>query len=343
MKALDAEAAAGPAVVLAQNNAGVAQATAEGKAAEAMLALANNPAAVAQAQGKLAASKPVLQRATELLASGKKLAAEGALAVTELKRREAALQTATAEVQSAEAALAQAKAQQTRDIAAAQAAAAASAAGLKAAAAQQAKALGEAKSALNTAQATVATERNRLTLFGMGKEAIAALAKDRALTPHYIVRAPRDGTVVEREVTLGEIANPSQPHLLVLADLSRVWVLMEVPPARAEGLKAGQAVTLVNKETDYRTDAQLAYISPLVDPETRTVQARVERPMAARPVSHRATPHRRGDQRNPRRARQRRANGGRPTDGLYAHEKEKHLQGARHRGRQTRRRLAPRA
>ena len=80
LKALDTEAAAGPAVVLAQNNAGVAQAEAEGKAAEAMLTLANNPAMVALVQGKLDAAKPVLQRATELFASGKKLAAEGALA-----------------------------------------------------------------------------------------------------------------------------------------------------------------------------------------------------------------------------------------------------------------------
>ena len=53
-------------------------------------------------------------------------------------------------------------------------------------------------------------------------------------------------------------------------------VLMDVPPARAEGLKAQQPVTLLNRETGYCTPATLAYISPLVDPETRTVQARVE-------------------------------------------------------------------
>jgi cobalt-zinc-cadmium efflux system membrane fusion protein len=33
---------------------------------------------------------------------------------------------------------------------------------------------------------------------------------------------------------------------------------------------------LLNVETGYRTPAVLAYISPVVDPETRTVQARVE-------------------------------------------------------------------
>ena len=68
----------------------------------------------------------------------------------------------------------------------------------------------------------------------MDEEAINTLGTKRALTPHYTVRAPRAGTVVEREVTLGENVNPSQPHLLILADLSRVWVLMEVPPKHAE-------------------------------------------------------------------------------------------------------------
>jgi cobalt-zinc-cadmium efflux system membrane fusion protein len=276
LKALDSEAAARPALQLARNNAGVAQAQAAVKAAEATLALANNPSSVAQAKGKLDAAKPVLQRATELFASGEKLAVEGALAATELKRRETAVQTATADVQSAEAALAQAKAQQTSDIVTIKAKTEAAAAGFKAAQAQQAKALGEAQSALQSAQSTVATARNRLMLFGMSHEAIGKLAKDRALTSHFIVRAPLNGTVVEREVTLGEIANPNQPHLLVLANLSKVWVLIELPPARAKGLKLGLSITLVNEETDYRTDAKLTYVSPLVNLETRTVQARVE-------------------------------------------------------------------
>ena len=51
---------------------------------------------------------------------------------------------------------------------------------------------------------------------------------------------------------------------------------MEVPPKHAEGLMSGQDVALLNKETGYRTHAKLDYISPLVDPETRTIQARVE-------------------------------------------------------------------
>ncbi|MDP7011166.1 MAG: efflux RND transporter periplasmic adaptor subunit [Verrucomicrobiota bacterium] len=324
LQALDAESAAKPAIALAENNAGVAKAQAEIKAAESLLVLAENPAAInqakadrdaaaatvelarnaasiAQAQGNLDAAKPVLQRTRELYESGKKLASSGALATAELKRRETAMQTATAEVQAAqaaldrakaqqmrdltsteatvkgaEAALAQAKAQQVRDVAAAKGKFATGTASLKAAEAQKVKDLVEAKSALNTAQATVGTTRNRLSLFGMSPEAISTLAKTRQLAPNYTVRAPRDGTVVEREITLGENASSDQPHLLILADLSKVWVLIEISPTRAESLKAVREVTLVNPATGYQTSAKLDYISPVVDAQTRTVRARVE-------------------------------------------------------------------
>ncbi len=324
LQALDVEAAAKPAIALAENNAGVAKTEAEMKAAEALLVLAENPAAInqakadrdaaaatvelarnaasiAQAQGNLDAAKPVLQRARELYESGKKLAASGALAAAELKRRETAMQTAAAEVQAdqaaldrakaqqmrdlksaeatvkaAEAALAQAGALQVRDIVAAKGKFATATASLKAAEAQKAKDLVEAKSALNTAQATVGTTSNRLSLFGMSPEAISTLAKTRQLAPNYTVRAPRVGTVVEREITLGENASSDQPHLLILADLSKVWVLIEISPTRAESLKAVREVTLVNSATGYQTPAKLDYISPVVDAQTRTVQARVE-------------------------------------------------------------------
>ncbi len=276
LQALDAEAAARPAIALAENNAGVVKAGAEMKATEALLALAENPAPINQARSRLDDINPVLQRARELYESGKKLAASGALAAAELKRRETSMQTAAAEVQAAEAALALAKAQQAQDIVAAKGKLATATASLKAAEAQKAKDLIEAKSTLNTAQAAVGTMRNRLSLFGVSPEAISTLTKTRKLSPNYTVRAPREGTVMEREVTLGENVSPDQSHLLILADLSKVWVLMEVSPNRAKFLKVGQKVTLINKATGYRTHAKLDYISPLVNPETRTIQARAQ-------------------------------------------------------------------
>lgn len=287
-------------IALAQNPATLNAAKAELAAAEAAAVLADNNATIAKAQGDLAAEQPAVTAAAQLVESGRKLAADGALAQSELRRRETALQTAQATVQAATAALAQAKAkrnrdvksaeaaiaaaqaalaqaeaQQTRDLAAAQAKQAAAKVKVQTATAQEARALTEARNAFATAEAAVKQSRNQLQLLGMSVEEIEAFIAEPKIAPRYTVRAPRDGTVVEREVTLGENTNPNQPHLLILADLSTVWVLMDVPISLADGLQAGTAVALVNDTTGRRIHAQLDFINRVVDTETRTVQARV--------------------------------------------------------------------
>ena len=286
---------------LAKNPAVINQSKAELVASQAALILEQNDATVAQAEGRLAATKPVEKRARELVIAGQKLYEAKALARKELQRREAELATAIAEVAAAKAALTQAKAQQERDLKAAQANVAAkqaaltlteaqqskdmvtarakmniAAAMLKAANAGQAKELGEAQGILSMAQAGVAAARNKLSVLGMAPGSIDALAKNRKLNPQYSALAPRAGTVVEREVTQGESVSSDQPHLLMLADLSRVWVIMEAPPARADVFRKGIKVSLRSKTTGREISALLDFVSPTVDPETRTVRARVE-------------------------------------------------------------------
>lgn len=288
-------------IELAKNPAVINQSKAELVASQAALILEQNDATVAQAEGRLAATKPVEKRARELVIAGQKLYEAKALARKELQRREAELATAIAEVAAAKAALTQAKAQQERDLKAAQANVAAkqaaltlteaqqskdmvtarakmniAAAMLKAANAGQAKELGEAQGILSMAQAGVAAARNKLSVLGMAPGSIDALAKNRKLNPQYSALAPRAGTVVEREVTQGESVSSDQPHLLMLADLSRVWVIMEAPPARADVFRKGIKVSLRSKTTGREISALLDFVSPTVDSETRTVRARVE-------------------------------------------------------------------
>ena len=221
-------------------------------------------------------------------------------------------QAAVADEQAATATLAQVRAQQTRDItaakakvaaaialltaaiakkeqniAAARADLAAATAALQAAQAEKVKDRQKAKSTHKAARANVATARNQLELFGMDDNKIKALQKDRILTPDYTVVAPRNGTVVTREVTEGENVNPDQPHLLILADLTKVWVLMDIPPRRAGLIRKDQPLELIDTDTDRAVQItaptskipitfNLDFISPVVDAETRTIQARVE-------------------------------------------------------------------
>jgi len=287
-------------IALADNPAVINAAKADLAVAQAAHVLAKNNAIIPQAESVLAAARPAVTTAQKLVETGRKLAVSGALAQTELQRRETALQTAKAKVQTAEvaltqakalqardqqaaeaaltagqAAIAQAQAQQTRDLAAAKAKQAAAIAQLRAAQAKENKDLTEARNALTTAESGVTQCRNQLRLLGMSADQIEAFIAKPVISPEYIVRAPRAGTVVEREITLGENANPEQPHLLMLADLATVWVLLDVPTSQAGGLKAGHPVTLVNPETGRRTEAKLDFVSPVVDTDTRTVQARV--------------------------------------------------------------------
>lgn len=58
----------------------------------------------------------------------------------------------------------------------------------------------------------------------MDDAAIEALASSGAVARRLTITAPLDGQVMEREATLGELVNPEQDALLVIADLRTLWV-----------------------------------------------------------------------------------------------------------------------
>ncbi|MBC8244865.1 MAG: efflux RND transporter periplasmic adaptor subunit [Verrucomicrobia bacterium] len=139
---------------------------------------------------------------------------------------------------------------------------------------QREVALHAAEAKLKSARAALAGVRNRLRLFGMTPPDIARLEETGAIRPQAEVRSPISGTVVERGVTLGETVNPEQSHLFVVAGLGELWLLAEVPPARAAALKAGQSVTLTDPATGRSGLAKLDSVSPVASPGARTVRAR---------------------------------------------------------------------
>lgn len=139
---------------------------------------------------------------------------------------------------------------------------------------QREVALRAAEARLKSARAAQAGGRNRLQLFGMTQPDVARLEETGAIRPQAEIRAPIGGTVVERGVTLGETVNPEQSHLFVVADLRQLWLLVEVPPAQAAALKAGQSVTLSDPATGRNAVAALDYVSPVASPGARTIRAR---------------------------------------------------------------------
>jgi cobalt-zinc-cadmium efflux system membrane fusion protein len=134
-----------------------------------------------------------------------------------------------------------------------------------------------AQGALLAAQAALTAAENKLHLWSMGLSDIEQLAARSEIRPRYVVRAPIAGAVVEREATLGEIVGPDRETLLVLADLTTLWILADVPESLLHRVAVGsRADATVDAIPARAFEGRVTYIAPALDKATRTVQVRVE-------------------------------------------------------------------
>ena len=92
----------------------------------------------------------------------------------------------------------------------------------------------------------------------------------------FVLRAPLSGIVVERNANPGQEVRPDlEAPLFLISDISRLWVLVDVPERSLANVHAGQTVVI---ETDAYRDQQFTAtverIGVAVDPVTRRVQVR---------------------------------------------------------------------
>jgi cobalt-zinc-cadmium efflux system membrane fusion protein len=94
----------------------------------------------------------------------------------------------------------------------------------------------------------------------------------------YGLAAPFAGTVVARDAVSGKTAMPEQV-LIEVADLSTMWAQLDVPEADASQVRPGQPVSITLEGMRGETrPGTIARVGARVDPESRTVPARVELP-----------------------------------------------------------------
>ncbi|MBW4027966.1 efflux RND transporter periplasmic adaptor subunit [Acidipila rosea] len=118
--------------------------------------------------------------------------------------------------------------------------------------------------------------RTQLRGLGMSEASIQQLLKTRKLNADYPVVSSVGGTVLERKVTIGQIVQPAELAFLV-ADLSNVWILADVPEENAGKLHRGmQVLVTIPSLPGKEIHGTLSYVAPIVDPETRTVQVRMD-------------------------------------------------------------------
>ena len=121
-----------------------------------------------------------------------------------------------------------------------------------------------------------ASYRTQLLGLGMTEAQIHQLESTRKLSADYPIVTPRSGTVLKRDVAIGQVVQPADPAFTI-ADLSSVWIVANVPEEDAGNLHMGMEVQVVIPALpQQKVNGRLSFVSPIVDPATRTVEVRME-------------------------------------------------------------------
>lgn len=116
----------------------------------------------------------------------------------------------------------------------------------------------------------------RLREFGMTDAQVADLEKTGTAQSRLTIYAPQGGTVLEKLAIEGNYVKAGDP-IYRIADLSTIWLMLELFPEDAARIRFGQGVEAAVQSIPNETlVGRVAFIDPTVDPQTRTVGVRVE-------------------------------------------------------------------
>ncbi len=138
-------------------------------------------------------------------------------------------------------------------------------------------ALKDAGSDSRTGMAQLAeSSLTRLRNWDVPEEQIDALAKTGEAKRTVTFRSPAAGIVMEKKAVAGMRFMPGE-MLYQVADLSRVWVVADVPEQDIGLVAPGRkAHVRINAYPDKWFEGTITYVYPTLKPETRTVQVRLE-------------------------------------------------------------------
>ncbi len=121
-----------------------------------------------------------------------------------------------------------------------------------------------------------AEARKRLELLGIAKEDVAELSRRDRPMEAMPIRSPVAGYVAKKGALPGLYVQPGS-ELFQIADLSTVWVVADVYESDMSRVRVGQrARLLLGAYPDEVFTGRVQFIYPAVNPESRTLQARVE-------------------------------------------------------------------
>jgi len=124
----------------------------------------------------------------------------------------------------------------------------------------------QAEQAMQEAQIAVANANQKLLALG-ATPGSSALGR-------YELRAPFDGMVVEKHISLGESVK-EDAGVFTISDLSTVWAEISVAANNLNLVRIGEPVTIRSSAFDQTASGTVSYLGSLIGAQTRTATARV--------------------------------------------------------------------
>jgi membrane fusion protein, copper/silver efflux system len=126
------------------------------------------------------------------------------------------------------------------------------------------------------AEALVRGSAERLRNFGIAATDLSGLRQGGAPRRSLVLRAEHDGVVLEKSARAG-MRFMAGEALYQLADLSVLWLIGSVPEQDLALVRVGQRATASTVAYPGRSfSGTVTFISPVLQPETRTAQVRIE-------------------------------------------------------------------
>lgn len=118
--------------------------------------------------------------------------------------------------------------------------------------------------------------RKKLALLGLAEHQIQAIEVRDNTSDKLTIEAPMSGIVLKRHLNEGAYVQTGSP-IYTVADLSRVWIVLEAYESELAWLRYGQSVDFTVEAFPGETfNGRIVFIDPVLDPRTRTVKVRLD-------------------------------------------------------------------
>jgi len=105
------------------------------------------------------------------------------------------------------------------------------------------------------------------------KGQVLAIVESSDSLRNYQITSEIAGTIIKKEVTIGEVVRDDKP-ILTVADLSTVWIDFSVFPQDFERVKRGQIVRITYAANVEPITGEISYIAPVGSENTQSLLAR---------------------------------------------------------------------